>query len=105
MDNEKLYGEILDKKLDGYNVNMDNFLSPGELRVTISLNEYRKLVSSDATRQQTIDVANKDKYAREDEIKKLKEENAHLKGENYDLRTQIDELKQQLEKKEDPDAE
>ena len=109
MDNEKLYEKIMDKKMESYKdaSNTDNFLAPGELRVTITLSEYRKLVSNDATRQAAIDASNKDKWAREEEIKKLKEENARLKGENYDLKTEVDSLKEQLEKlsgKDVPDA-
>lgn len=103
-DNSKLYAEILDKKLDGYDVNKDNFLSPGELRVTISLNEYRKLVGNDATRQQAIKKAEDDKYIRENEIKSLKEENARLKGENYDLKKELDDLKAQVEQSDGKDC-
>ena len=95
MDNDKL----LNKKTDSYNTEWDNFIAPTEITVTITLNEYRKLVSNDATRKQAIDKANEDKYEREQKIKAVNEENARLKGENYDLKNQIDELKKQLDEK------
>lgn len=96
--------KILDKKLGAYDTDFDNFTTPGELTVTITLNEYRDLVSKNATRQNAIDAANKDRYSREQENKNLQEENARLKGENYDLKTLIGELRKQLAEKERPDA-
>lgn len=96
IDNTKHVSLILDKKLDGYNTDMNNFTAPGEVTVTITLKEYRTLVSNDATRSQAIDAANKDKYAREQQIKELTAANDKLKGENYDLKTMIDALKEQI---------
>lgn len=95
-DNNRMMSEILQKKLGNYNLKEDNFVAPGEITVTITLSEYRSLVTNDATRKQAIDKANDDKYVRETEIKAVKEENARLKGENYDLKTQVDDLKAQI---------
>lgn len=95
-DNNRMMSEILQKKLGNYNLKEDNFVAPGEITVTITLAEYRLLVNHDATRQLSIDAAEKDKYSRELEIKTVKEENARLKGENYDLKTQVDDLKAQI---------
>ena len=95
-DNSRLMGTILDKKIGNYDTNYKNFVSPAEITVTITIDEYRTLVSNNATRQKDIDDANKDKWAREEEIKKLKEENARLKGENYDLKKKVDDLEEVL---------
>ena len=98
MDNNK----ILDKKTDSYSTDWDNFIAPAEITVTITLNEYRKLVRNDATRDQAIGKANEDKFERERLIKAVTEENARLKGENYDLKARIDELKKLLDEKDGP---
>lgn len=103
-DNNRMMSEILQKKLGNYNLKEDNFVAPGEITVTVTLNEYRALVTSNATRAQAIDKANEDKYARETEIKAVKEENARLKGENYDLKIKIDDLMEQLAEKDVADA-
>ena len=57
----------------GYNVNADNYvyteanddISVDELTVTITLNEYRKLVMDQATMLLQIDNAEKGRFARE----------------------------------------
>ncbi len=106
MDNSRIECSLLDKKFD-YNTNKNDFILPTEITVTITLSEYRSLVSNAATRQLDIDAANKDRYARENEIKAVKEENARLKGENYDLKLKVDELTEHLAnsaKKESADA-
>ena len=56
-----------------------------ELRVTITLAEYRALVSSVATRDADVKKAETDKYSREQENKRLAEENAKLKAELYEM--------------------
>lgn len=58
MENTVTTNVVLDKKLDGYSVNLDNFRSPNELMVTITLNEYRKLVSKIAISDSRIENAN-----------------------------------------------
>ena len=97
MDNSKIESALIDKKFDHYRNNENDFVIPTEITVTITLAEYRTLVNHDATRQLAIDSAEKDKYSRELEIKTVKEENARLKGENYDLKTQLDAMKEQIE--------
>ena len=96
MENSKIESALVEKKLDHYRNNENDFILPTEITVTITLEEYRTLVNHDATRQLAIDAAEKDKYSRELEIKTVKEENARLKGENYDLKTQVDDLKAQI---------
>ena len=95
-DNNRMMNEILQKKIGNYNLKEDNFVAPAEITVTITLSEYRSLVANDATRKQAIDKANEDKFNRETEIKAVREENTRLKGENYDLKTMIDSLKEQI---------
>ena len=72
MDNVKIENIILEKKMEAYGSNKDDFVAPGEFTVTISLAEYRSLVSSNATRNEAIKKAEDDKYDRNQENKDLK---------------------------------
>ncbi|MBS6063989.1 MAG: hypothetical protein KH972_08960 [Peptostreptococcaceae bacterium] len=90
MENVSIKDVILDKKMDGYGFEKDNFVASGEITVTITLNEYRELVSSKATKKLDIDKAEKDKYARESEISSLKKQVDELKVENYELKKKLD---------------
>lgn len=85
MENTVVKDVILDRKIDRYNFEDDNFLASGELTVTITLSEYRKLVKDCATAQVRIDKANEDKYKRDAENDALREENSKLKAELYEL--------------------
>lgn len=80
---------ILDKKLDNYGINNNDFLASGELTVTITLEEYRRLVKDCATREYCINEAEKDKYTREHDNEELRKENAELKAELYELQKQF----------------
>ena len=95
-DNSRLASQILEKKTGGYSPDLKNFVAPQEITVTITLEEYRMLVANNATRQKDIDDAKSDKYQREQQIKEVTAANDKLKGENYDLKTQIDDLKEQI---------
>ena len=86
MDNTVIKDVLLDKKLDRYGFDNNDFLAAGELTVTITLSEYRKLVKDVATAQVRIDKANEDKYKRDAENEALKKENAELKAELYELK-------------------
>ena len=86
MENTTVKDVILDKKMNNYKFQDDNYLTSGELTVTITLGEYRKLVSDNATAQQRIDKANEDRYSRNNENEALKKENAELKAELYELK-------------------
>lgn len=89
MENTITNNVVLEKKMDCYNNNnLDNFTAPQELTVTITLHEYRKLVEEVATKKHDIDKANQDKYERDCENRKLKEEVAKLKEEIYNLRSE-----------------
>ena len=81
MEDEKLRN----LKLGNYNAESNNFRIDEELMITITLNEYRELVTVKATKDLLVKQAESDRYAREAENKSLKEQNEKLKGENYDL--------------------
>ena len=90
MDNTTNIDVVLKKKIDEYGTNFKDFVASHEITVTITIAEYRDLVSKCATRQKDIDDANRDKYTRESENKALKEENARLKAELYELKKSTD---------------
>ena len=85
MDNTVIKDVLLDKKLDRYGFDNNDFLAAGELTVTITLSEYRKLVKDVATAQARIDKAEADRYERNSENERLTEENNKLKAELYEM--------------------
>lgn len=95
MENVTITETILAKKLDRYNHNSDDFIAGGEITVTITLSEYRALVASKATKKADIDKANEDKYERDNENKTLREEVARLKAELYELKSTLDDSKEE----------
>lgn len=97
MENTVVNNVVLDKKFDGYGVDskLQNFIAPQEITVTITLSEYRELVSKVATRDADIDKANTDRWAREDENKKLKAEVAELKAKLYELQSNMNNAKEE----------
>ena len=97
MDNMTIKDVVLDKKLDDYGSNKQNFLAAQELSVNITLEEYRDLVTKAAVSQHKIDEANNDKYNRNAENERLKKEIETLKAENYELKKQLDVLKEEKE--------
>ena len=97
MDNITTKDVVLDKKLDGYgNYSHDNFVASQEITVTITLNEYRDLISSKATKQYAIDEANKDRYTRNAENEKLQKENQSLRAELYELKKKFDAMQEEM---------
>lgn len=86
MENTTIKDVILDKKMDGYSFEKKDFVASGEITVTITLGEYRKLIADNATAQQRIDKADADKHSRNAENEALKKENAELKAELYELK-------------------
>lgn len=93
MENTNITNTVLEEKLDGYSKNLDNFTAPQELTVTITLNEYRHLVSAVATAKVDIDKANQDKFTRDQENRKLNEEVAGLKAKLYEMQKALDSFK------------
>lgn len=78
MENINITEVILDKKIESYRFDSRNFQASGEITVTITLDEYRDLVTKVATSQHDIDKANNDKWQREKEIEELKKEKEDL---------------------------
>lgn len=97
MENTVIKDVILEKKLDVYGTNNNDFVVQGEITVTITLNEYRKLVTDNAKAQSKIDEANKDKYKRDTENKQLQEQVQQLKAEIYELKMSLDTAKAKLD--------
>ena len=82
---------VLDKKLSDYGKN-DDFIASQEITVTITLREYRELVSNNATREHEINKANSDRYERETKIKTLEQRVKALEDENYSLKRKLERL-------------
>ena len=64
----------------------NNYVIDHELTVKITLAEYRELISDQATMKAQIQKAEENRFERESENKRLKEENETLKAEMYELR-------------------
>ena len=76
---------ILDKKIEHYDWKAKDFVAEGELTITITLAEYRALIASEAVKQHEIAKANADKYERDSENARLKEEVNSLRAKIYDM--------------------
>ncbi len=83
---------VLDKKMDRYGFEEKNFVAESEITVTITLDEYRDLVRKCARSDYEIEKANKDKYERDSENKRLKEEVEALRVKIYALQNPVEEL-------------
>ena len=90
MENTTIIETVLNKKIEGYRFEENNFKAASEIMVEITLKEYRDLVKSDATREEAIKKADSDKYLREEENRALKEENAALKAELYEMKKRFE---------------
>ena len=86
--------------MDRYGFDNNDFLAAGELTVTITLSEYRKLVKDVATAQARIDKAEADRYERNRENERLTEENNKLKAELYEMQKASEVLNNDEEKTE-----
>lgn len=80
---------IQDKKLEGYGWEKKDFLAGQELTVTITLGEYRELVASKATADQTVQASREKVVKLEQDLKKAQEQAERLKAENYDLQNKV----------------
>lgn len=80
---------VQEKKLGDYSWVKENFLAGQELTVTITLGEYRGLVTSKATADQSIRASNDKALKMEQEMKKAQEQAELLKAENYDLQSKL----------------
>ena len=62
--------DLLITKLDDYSTqNKNNYVASGEITVTITLNEYRKLVEENAVADDTISKIRLEKYDLEKQLK------------------------------------
>lgn len=85
MENTNITNTVLDKKIDSYSYDEKNFIAPHEITVTITLREYRKLIEEVSTKQADIDKANSDRWVRNEENEKLKQEISELQSELYKI--------------------
>lgn len=76
---------ILNKKTESYGFEKNDFVAPSEITVTITLGEYRSLITKAATADEAIRKAEADKYSRDADNKRLKEVVEALRAELYDL--------------------
>ena len=74
------------KGVSGYTDRTDNYVIENELTVTITLSEYRELVSCHAKSSDKYDKLNSENRDLKREIEKLKNEIAYLKDEFVDAR-------------------
>lgn len=93
MENTVVNNVVLDKKFDGYlsSSELQNFIAPHEITVTITISEYRELVQEVATKKADIAKAESDKYERNRKIEELTKENAELKAKIYELQNPTEE--------------
>ena len=73
------------KKTESYGFEKNDFVAPSEITVTITLGEYRSLITKAATADEAIRKAEADKYSRDADNKRLKEMVEALRAELYDL--------------------
>lgn len=83
------------KKLETFSAcEIFDYIGESEITVTITLAEYRTLVTTSAITKEKIDAANKDKYSRESENADLKANIAELKQELYELKKKLEEAQE-----------
>ena len=85
---------LLKKKLDSYSSKDNDFQAENELTVEITLNEYRNLVEERATAEYRIKKAEENKYTRDEENRKLKQENKELEMKVFEYRKLYGELEE-----------
>jgi len=81
--------QVLQKKLDNYHSELNDFVSPQEITVIITLNEYRSLISDKATSSERISTADRARY-------EANERSNNFKNENEMLRAELAEVKEKL---------
>jgi len=70
----------------------NDFAIPGEITVTITLNEYRALISANAISEKKISDLNAERYDAQDECNDLKQEREKLMKEIAELKIKISDL-------------
>lgn len=95
---EEIKESLIKRKLDSYyECELKDFKAENELMVTITLNEYRKLIEKNATTENRISEAEKDKYRRNEENEKFKKENKELEMKLFEYRKLYGELEERNE--------
>ena len=89
---ENIVETLTSKKLDGWGSNLNDFKAEKELTIEITLNEYRELIKSKATKEADIEKANRDKYERDSENTKLKNEVQKLETKLFEYRKTFGDL-------------
>ena len=102
---EELKENLLKKKVDSYGYELNDFQVENELTIEITLNEYRELIKEKAIADYKIKEAQSDKYTRESENQKLKEENKQLEMRLFEYRKEFGELQERVETKKNEDLE
>lgn len=97
---EDIVPTLMSKKLDSWGSNLNDFKAEKELTVEITLNEYRELIKSKATKETDIEKANKDKYTREEENKKLKKQNKELDSKLFEYIRKFGDLEEDKDNEE-----
>ncbi len=80
---------VQDKKMESYGWEAENFLAGQELTVTITLGEYRKLVTAKAVADEKIAASSKKAVDAERAASEAQKEADRLKAENYDLQNKL----------------
>lgn len=97
---EDIVQTLMSKKLDSWGSNLNDFKAEKELTVEITLNEYRELIKSKVTKETDIEKANKDKYTREEENKKLKKQNKELESKLFEYIRKFGDLEEDKDNEE-----
>ena len=102
MENVTIKDVVFDKKADNYRFNSNDYVATSEITVTITLAEYRELVTAKAIADRKIEEANADRYERNSENDALKADNSSLKAELYEIRKKLEAKNIINEEKEEP---
>lgn len=92
---------LLKRKIDSYSSELKDFQVENELTVEVTLNEYRKLIEEKAIADYRIKKAEENKYTRDEENRKLKQENKELEMKLFEYRKQYGELVEQSKNEEE----
>ncbi|HCY6608110.1 TPA: hypothetical protein O1225_002206 [Staphylococcus aureus] len=91
------------KDFSGYRNEEDNFVANQELTVTITLNEYRKLIEIKAVKDKE-DTYRGKYFAEERKNEKLEKENIKLKNKIYELQNEEDNEEDEEDKEDENDV-
>lgn len=92
---------LLKIKIDSYSSKMNDFQAENELTVEITLSEYRDLIENYSVAKYKIDEANKNKYTRDEENRKLRQENKEIEIKLFEYRKKFGELDVKTEEQEE----